>query len=148
MAGLYAMIEALGIAMVKNEADIIESFVRHNLEFIDALVIAAMTSVDGPREILVRLRQEGLPIVLFDDPIVAHFQAEKVTALYRRVVPEFEPRFIFLLDADEFVVAPSREALYLQLRAMQAGIQAQYYWRSYIPHPQARHLIHQIHCGT
>jgi SAM-dependent methyltransferase len=138
MAGSYAMIEALGIAMVKNEADIIEAFVRHNLGFVDVLVIADNDSVDGTREILVQLRQEGLPVVLFDDPIVAHFQAEKVTALYRRVVPEFKPRFVFLLDADEFVVAPSRGALYLQLRAMQPGVQAQYYWRTYIPAPTSR----------
>jgi SAM-dependent methyltransferase len=132
------MIESLGIAMVKNEADIIEAFVRHNLRFMDVLVIADNDSVDGTREILVQLRQEGLPIVLFDDPIVAHFQAEKVTALYRRVVPEFKPSFVFLLDADEFVVAPSREALYLELRAMQPGVQAQYYWRTYIPAPTSR----------
>jgi SAM-dependent methyltransferase len=135
MAGLYAMFEALGIAMVKNEADIIEAFVRHNLGFMDALVIADNDSVDGTREILVQLRQEGLPIILFDDPIVAHFQAEKVTALYRRIVPEFKARFVFLLDADEFIVAPSREMLYRQLRAMQPGVQAQYYWRTYIPAP-------------
>ncbi len=129
------MIEGLGIAIVKNEADVIEPFVRHNLGFMDALFIADNDSVDGTREILVQLRQEGLPIVIFDDPVVAHFQAEKVTALYRQVVPKFKPRFVFLLDADEFIVAPSREALYVQLRAIRPGRQARYYWRTYIPAP-------------
>ena len=102
------MTESLGIAVVKNEADVIEPFVRHNLGFMDALFIADNNSVDGTREILVQLQQEGLPIVLFDDPIVGHFQAEKVTAMYRQIVPEFKPRFVFLLDADEFIIAPSR----------------------------------------
>ena len=129
------MVEALGIAVVKNEADVIEAFVRHNLGFMDALFIADNDSVDGTREILVQLRQEGLPIVLFDDPIVGHFQAEKVTSMYRQVVPNFKPRFVFLLDADEFIVAPSREALDVQLRAMRPGSQAQYNWRTYIPAP-------------
>lgn len=129
------MIEALGIAMVKNEADIIEAFVRHNLQFMDALFIGENDSVDGTREILAQLRQEGLPVVIFDDPIVGHFQGEKVTGLYRRIVPEFKPRFVFLLDADEFIVAPSREVLSRQLRAMQPGCQAQYYWRTYVPAP-------------
>jgi hypothetical protein len=129
------MIEALGIAIVKNEADVIEPFVRHNLGFMDALFIADNDSVDGTREILVQLQREGLPIVLFDDPIVGHFQAEKVTAMYRRVVPEFKPRFVFLLDADEFIVAPSRSVLDHQLRAIPPGSQAQYYWRTYIPAP-------------
>ncbi len=71
------MIEALGIAMVKNEADVIEAFVRHNLAFMDALVIIDNDSVDGTREILVQLIQEGLPLVLFDDPMVAYFQAKR-----------------------------------------------------------------------
>ena len=129
------MIEALGIAMVKNEADIIEAFVRHNLGFMDALAIVDNDSVDGTREILVQLQQEGLPIILFDDPVVAHFHAQIMTAVYRKVVPKFKPRFVFLLDADEFVVASSREALYVQLRALRPGTVAQYCWRSYIPAP-------------
>lgn len=129
------MIEALGIAMVKNEADVIEAFVRHNLNFMDALAIVDNDSVDDTREILVRLQREGLPVILFDDPIVGHFQAEIVTAVYRKVVPKFKPRFVFLLDADEFIVTPSREALYTQLRAMRSGTQAQYRWRTYIPAP-------------
>ena len=102
------MIEALGIMMAKNEADVVEAFVRHNLNYLDALVIVDNESVDDTRKILVQLQQEGLPIILFDDPVVGHFQAEIVTAVYRKVVPKFKPRFVFLLDADEFVVASSR----------------------------------------
>ena len=41
------MIESLGIAMVKNEADVIEAFrSTHNLSFMDALVIIDNDSVD------------------------------------------------------------------------------------------------------
>ena len=129
------MVEALGIAMVKNEADVIEAFVRHNLGFMDALAIVDNDSIDGTREILVQLQQEGLPIILFDDPVVAHFHAEIMTAVYRKVVPNFKPRFVFLLDADEFIVASSREALHAQLRALRPGTQARYCWRTYIPAP-------------
>ncbi|WP_343710603.1 glycosyltransferase family 2 protein [Mycobacterium sp.] len=129
------MIEALGISMVKNEVDVIEAFVRHNLQFMDAMVMIDNDSADATREIIVMLQQEGLPLILFDDPVVAHFQAEIVTVVYRKVVPKFKPRFVFLLDADEFIVAPSRETLYLQLRTMRPGTQAQYRWRTYIPAP-------------
>ena len=121
--------------MVKNEADVIEAFVRHNLSYMDALVVVDNDSVDDTRRILVELQREGLPVILFDDPIVGHFQAEIVTAAYRKVVPKFKPRFVFLLDADEFIVAPSRDALYAQLRALRPGTQAQYCWRTYIPAP-------------
>ena len=89
------MIEALGIAMVKNDVDVIEAFVRHNLGFMDALAIVDNDSIDGTREILVQLQQEGLPIILFDDPVVGYFMAEIVTAVYRKVVPKFKPRFVF-----------------------------------------------------
>lgn len=129
------MIEALGISMVKNEADVIEAFVRHNLAFMDMLVVIDNDSADDTREILKQLQQEGLSIVLFDDPVVAYFQAEKLTAVYHAVVPHFKPRFVFLLDADEFIVAPSREFLYGQLRKLRPGTQARYYWRTYIPAP-------------
>lgn len=129
------MIEALGIARVKNEADVIEAFVRHNLGFMDAMFIVDNDSVDGTREILVQLCRDGLPIVLFDDPFVADLQEDKITAMYRRVVPKFKPRFVFLLDADEFIVAESREALFCQLRTLPPGVQGRYFWRTYIPAP-------------
>lgn len=81
------------------------------------------------------MRQEGLPIILLDDPVVAYFQAEKLTAVYRQVLPRFKPRFVFLLDADEFIVTPSKDDPYAQLRILEPGSQAQYFWRTYIPGP-------------
>jgi SAM-dependent methyltransferase len=129
------MIESLGIATVKNEADVIEAFVRHNLAFMDAMAVVDNDSVDGTREILVQLQQEGLPVILFDDPLAGHFHAEIMTAVYHSVVPKFKPRFVFLLDADEFIVASSRDALYAQLRAIRPGTTAQYCWRGYVPAP-------------
>jgi SAM-dependent methyltransferase len=129
------MIESVGIAMVKNEADVIEAFVRHNLAYLDAVVVIDNGSVDGTRQILVELRREGLPIIVFDDPIVAYMQAEIITAAYRKVVPVLKPRFVFLLDADEFIVTSSREVLYSQLRSLSPGSQATYAWRTYVPAP-------------
>jgi hypothetical protein len=43
------MMRVVGITMVKNEADIIEAFVRHNLRFLDALVVVEHASADGTR---------------------------------------------------------------------------------------------------
>lgn len=126
---------SLGIAMVKNEADIIEAFVRHNIAYLDVLVVIENGSVDNTRDILLELQSEGLPIVIFDDPIVGYFQAEKVTFAYRKVVPVFQPRFVFLLDADEFIVARSREHLQTQLQRLSPGTQGRYFWRTYVPSP-------------
>src|SRR5580698_5944919 len=102
---------SLGISMVKNESDIIEAFVRHNLAYVDLLVVVDNDSVDGTRDILVAMQIEGLPIVLFDDPIPGYFQSEKLTFLYRKIAPIFRPKLVYFLDADEFIVARSRESL-------------------------------------
>ena len=46
------------VSMVRNEADIIESFVRHNLQFADRLYIVNHRSSDATKDILQQLLQE------------------------------------------------------------------------------------------
>ncbi|WP_422109483.1 glycosyltransferase family 2 protein, partial [Achromobacter xylosoxidans] len=43
----------ISISMVRNENDVIESFVRHNLELMDEMHIIDHGSSDGTREILI-----------------------------------------------------------------------------------------------
>ena len=52
------------ISMVRNEADVIESFVRHTLRFADRLYITDHRSEDATREILSALVSESLPILV------------------------------------------------------------------------------------
>ena len=52
------------ISMVKNEADIIESFVRHTLRFVDVMYIIDHLSTDNTWIILNNLQAEGLPLIL------------------------------------------------------------------------------------
>ena len=52
------------VTMVKNEADIIESFVRHSLTFADEIIIANHMSTDRTGEILASLLSEGLPLTI------------------------------------------------------------------------------------
>lgn len=123
----------MALSMVKNEADIIEASVRHNLAFVDLMVVIDNASTDGTREILEALRAEGLPLVLLDDPVFGHFQGEKVTQAYRMTAPVFTPDLVYLLDADEFLRAPSREALQDALAALPPGSAALLPWTTHVP---------------
>lgn len=124
---------ALAIAMVKNEADIIEASIRHNLAFVDLMVVIDNDSSDGTRQILQALRQEGLPLLIIDDPVFGHFQSEKVTQTYRMVAPVFGPDIVYLLDADEFLRAPDRATLEAALATLPAGSSALLPWTTYVP---------------
>ena len=52
----------VGLSMVRNESDVIETFVRHNLTLLDELHIIDHNSSDNTREILTLLKEEGLPL--------------------------------------------------------------------------------------
>lgn len=89
--------------MVKNEADIIELFVRHNLNYIDTMFIADNLSDDGTLEILYSLVEEGLPIIVLTDPELAFMQSKKTTVAYQFIRTKYDFDVMFFLDADEFI---------------------------------------------
>ncbi len=125
----------VGITLVKNEEDIIEIFVRYNLCHLDAIVIADNMSCDNTREILTRLMQEKLPVVVFDDPEVQRKQSEKTTHLLQSAVRTFQPDWIIPLDADEFLVPEENHSLKEILGSVPDAHVASIPWKSYVPTP-------------
>ena len=123
----------VAIVMVKNEQDVIESFVRHTLSFADVLLVCDHRSTDQTRDILQKLVAEGLPLVISTEYQAAHVQAEVMSALLRQAVETYQADFILPLDADEFLLPPTgmscREAL-LALDTMQSYDLS---WRRYVP---------------
>src|ERR1700675_2044906 len=100
----------LGVAMARNEADVIEAFVRHNLALLDGLTIVDHGSLDGTSEILGKLQDEGLPLRVKFDPILALRQLETMTRLAREALANDGADFVLALDADEFLKVDSRTA--------------------------------------
>jgi glycosyltransferase involved in cell wall biosynthesis len=122
-----------GVTMVRNEADVIEAFVRHNLSVLDGLVIVDHGSFDGTPEILAKLKSEGLPlrIVHYADP--AYRQSETMTALAREALTRDAADFVFALDADEFLKVESRAGLERALGEVPPGMHAAMHWLTYVP---------------
>lgn len=125
----------IGIGMVRNEEDIIEGFIRHNLQYVDALVLLDNGSFDDTRNIIKSLQQEGLNVFVTDDNNLSYLQAEKITALYQRVATSYFPDFILPLDADEFIQAASPQEFKDALYSIPSDHIGLYRWKTYIPNP-------------
>ena len=67
--------------MVKNEADIIESFVRYNLNILDGMIILDNCSSDNTLEILNLLKKEGLNLYIIKDDDMDFDQTIKTNKL-------------------------------------------------------------------
>lgn len=90
-----------GIAMVKNEADVIELAVKHLLDQgVDRLLIVDNGSTDKTLDILHGLAQ-NYPISVGTDAEPAYYQSEKMTWLADRA-KEHGATWIIPFDADEF----------------------------------------------
>lgn len=101
------------LTVCRDEADIIEAFVRFNLAMgFDAVYAVDNGSSDGTDLILKRLADEGLPLILkrdlrtgYDLHLTEHYHWAGSTA---------RPRWLFFLDADEFLHFPDGAKDYLR----------------------------------
>lgn len=93
------------ITMVKNECDIIESFIRHHLNIVDTILVVDHNSCDSTNLILQSLKSEGLPIHICKDTRVEKAQDIIMTNLMYRAVKEFYADIVLPIDADEFLVS-------------------------------------------
>lgn len=86
----------IAVSMVKNEADIIETCVRHIAAHVDHVVVSDNGSTDGTRELL-----QALPCEVIDDPDPAYYQSRKMTALAHYAREHLGADWIVPFDADE-----------------------------------------------
>ena len=122
----------VGVSIVKNEADIIEAFVRHNLRFLDQLILTDHHSTDATPVILRALAAEGLPLTLTpvqSDPV--YIQADWTTQLAEHAFGNYAADFVFPLDADEFLRADSRATLETALASLSTTV-AWMDWPTYV----------------
>lgn len=99
------------VTTVRNECDIIESFVRHNAAFLDCFYILDHRSTDATPVILRKLADEGLPVLLSREDRGIFYQSAKMTRLIRHALDDYPWDFIIPLDSDEFLRVPDRATL-------------------------------------
>lgn len=108
----------VAVSIVKNEADIIEAFVRHTRGWVDHHLIFDHASTDGTRQILGALQTEGLPITLFTDDALGNLQQARSNHLTRLAAEAHAADWILPLDADEIFTGPDRAALEQELGSL------------------------------
>jgi hypothetical protein len=100
---------AVIVAVVRNELDILEAFVRYHAELVDLLVVADHRSVDGSLELLRELQAEGLPLEVRSLTSPTLRQGQTTTTLVRDVVRRLGADHVLPLDADEFLTSDRPE---------------------------------------
>lgn len=123
----------LGLAVVRDESDIIELMVRHNLAYLDGLAIIDHASTDGTSAILAALAAEGLPISITQDGNPKYRQKPMINSLLRHWLLSSDFDWFFVIDADEFIAAPSREALHRTLAGLPTDRAGQLDWPTFLP---------------
>jgi hypothetical protein len=112
------------VSLVKDEADIIEAFVRHNLVFVDRMFIIDDQSSDNTSEILRR------------------HQKKRTTAALNLVRKIEDWDCVLALDADEFIGADARSTFEAEIRAIPPGSPGGFRAIHYCIHPTDDSAIH------
>lgn len=121
------------VTMVRNEEDIVETFVRYHAELVDYMIILDNGSRDLTSEILAKLRLEGLPVHVIYDAEPAFVQSEFVTSMVREAFALFGANVVIPLDVDEFLAGIPPGELRGTLRDLAADEPTYLAWRTYVP---------------
>ncbi len=138
--GARPILQTVAIAMVKNEQDIIEPFLRHHAALMDLVFVLENGSADATRSIVENLMHELGNIVMIDIPDRAQAQSRYVSQTLRSVQSAVFADAVFFLDADEFIHVQSRAALLDQVAALPIGparplMLGRMPWRTFVPDP-------------
>jgi hypothetical protein len=132
-AGPRSKPKVWSVSMVRNEADIVEAFVRPNASILDGMAIIDHGSIDGTLSILTSLARERLPLILIKSTTPGYLQEQITTATARDVFAQTGADFVMPLDADEFLKVPSRDAFDRALQAFPPRMNGLLHWLTYVP---------------
>jgi hypothetical protein len=122
--------EVWGVAMVRNEVDVIGFTIEHLVaQGFDQVLIADNRSSDGTLDLLRELAHE-FPVLVVRDELEAYYQGDKISVL-ARMAHQNGAAWVVPFDADELWFAESRP-LAEHLRSSEASIVSARIW-NYLP---------------
>jgi glycosyltransferase involved in cell wall biosynthesis len=119
------------VSLIKDEADIIELFVRVNSSWADHFFIVDNGSTDYTPHILRRLSEEGFGITVVHDGSVHYQQSRMTTKMVGQAAKSGPYDFVFPIDGDEFV--SDSEAFKHELASLPSGKLAALEWMTLVP---------------
>jgi len=126
-------LKVCSISRIKNEADIIETFVRYHLNFIDEMIIFEDNSSDDTYEILSKLKKENLPIHVFRNTKEHSEQQNVINIAFNKAIYDYGADLVVTLDTDEFLVSSTGGNPREILESLDDDKYYKVHWRTYLP---------------
>jgi len=127
------------VGMVKNEADIIESFVRYTLTFADEMILYDDGSRDNTPHILYHLSEEFKGRIIIEKRKDDFSEGRKQDIITKSLLDEAyeksKPDWLIPLDADEFLISRSGKPLRKIFEEMDRSCCHFVKWRQFICMP-------------
>ena len=120
------------ICSTKNEGDIIEAFIRLNGRICDSFFFADDSS-DNTRQIIGLLAKEGYDLNYLPKSEGGYNQPHPTKTYLSAVGRKLNPDWIFLLDADEMIVASSKDDLLQEMQDIPPDTYLAAEWKTYVP---------------
>lgn len=122
----------VSITTIKNEADIIESFVRYHLNIVDLMIILDNGSTDDTLNILNQLENESLPIIVLIDEDKYFEPFVKYNYLLDVALNKYGADVVCPLDCDEFITCDGQHPRKF-IEEIPANSFYKVKWRTYVP---------------
>lgn len=126
------MKKIVSITSVKNESDVIESFIRYHLNIFDLMMIFFDGTTDDTYYILKKLVEEGLPIVLIEGTDQDLELTGEYNYLLKKAINEYNADIVCPLSVDQFLTSDLLNPRVI-LEKLQKDICYKIKFRTYIP---------------